>query len=59
MDADLGLCECHAYRWGDGRTERAPPVMGVTFRDSRTPTLAEFREAVDEYGSAAICFTAL
>lgn len=50
--ADLYL-RC-AQEYGMGRAER---MMGLKFRDGRIPTLAEFREAVDQNKLVAVRFT--
>ena len=47
------LCLRCASAYGVKRAQR---MMGLTFRDARIPTLAEFSAAVDEYGLAAIRF---
>ncbi len=48
------LCLRCASAYGPKRAQR---MMGLTFRDGQIPTLADFSDAVGEYGLAAIRFT--
>ncbi|KWX68040.1 hypothetical protein [Mycobacterium sp. NAZ190054] len=49
-----GICERVATGYGPKKAQRQ---MGMTFRDGRLPTIAEWEEAVDRLGIAAVKLT--